>query len=136
MQRAAEMIGCRIDFHGERPVHRKTALLFYAMVREALTNAVMHANADRLSVTISPAGRGYHVEILDNGNLQVSGLTEGSGLSNLRKRLEREGATLEIRCGDRVILIAELPAEGKSIGLSKAFQVYFQKHFFATIISE
>lgn len=113
LRRAAEMIGCRIDFHGERPVHRKIALLFYATVREALTNAVMHANADRLNVTINPTGRGYHVEISDNGTVTVSDLTEGSGLSNLRKRLEREGATLEVKCGDGVALIAEFPAEGK-----------------------
>ena len=109
LRKAAEMIGCHIDFIGDRPVNRKTALLFYAAVREALTNAVVHAKADRLIVSIRPCEHGYHVEILDNGISQVSSLTEGNGLSNLRRRLEQEGATLHIKCDDGVVMIIELP---------------------------
>ncbi len=111
LQRAAELIGCHIDFQGNRPTQRKTALMFYALVREALTNAVRHANADRLSVVVSPSGRGYDVEISDNGTSPVSSLTEGNGLGNLRRRLEQEGAALEIKCQNGVVLIARLPAE-------------------------
>jgi len=109
LMRAADMIGCHIYFSGDRPSHRKTALLFYATVREALTNAVRHANADQLYVTIRPNNRGYHVEISDNGSVPVSSITEGNGLGNLRRRLEQEGATLQIICEGGVVLIAELP---------------------------
>ena len=107
--RAAEMIGCHIDFHGDRPENRKTALLFYAAVREALTNAVMHAKADRLFVRIWPEMYGYHVEISDNGTKQSSSITEGNGLGTLRRRLEREGADLQIKSEGGVSLIIELP---------------------------
>jgi len=109
LQRSAEMIGCRINFNGARPVERKTALLFYAIVREALTNAVLHANANELKVDIHTTERGYHVETSDNGSTLVSTITEGSGLSNLRKRLEQEGATLEVKYEDGVVLVVELP---------------------------
>jgi signal transduction histidine kinase len=85
LKRAADMIGCHIDFSGERPLDRRATLLLYATVREALTNAVRHANADRLNVAINPTGFGYHVEITDNGIIQISRLIEGNGLSNLRK---------------------------------------------------
>ena len=40
--------------------------------------------------------------------------TEGSGLSNLRMRLEQEGASLHVKCEDGVVLIVELPAERKN----------------------
>ena len=110
LRRAADMIGCRIDFRGDRPSQRKTALLFYAAVREALTNAVMHAKADRLIVDTKPGEHGYHVEISDNGTSQVSSVIEGSGLGNLRRRLEQEGAALHIKCGGGVALIIELPS--------------------------
>jgi hypothetical protein len=109
--RAADMIGCRINYIGDRPIGRKTTLLFYALVREALTNAVMHAGANRLDVTIKPGARGYLVEISDNGTVPVLELAEGSGLSNLRSKLEREGATMAVKCDAGVVLIAELPAE-------------------------
>lgn len=111
LQRAADMIGCRINFYGDRPSHRKTELLFYAVVREALTNAVRHANADRLNVVIELTGRWYRVEISDNGNIPISSLTQGSGLSHLRRRLEQEGATLEVKYENGVVLIASLPIE-------------------------
>ena len=113
LQRAADMIGCHIIFHGNRPTERTTILLFYTAVREALTNAVRHANADQLNVTIRPTDRGYHLEISDNGNIPVPYVAEGNGLSNLRQRLEQEGATLQVKCENGVALIMELPAERK-----------------------
>ena len=110
LRRAAEMIGCRINIVGDRPAERKSVLLFFAAVREALTNAVKHAHADQLNVTITPTGQGYHLEISDNGTADASSVTEGSGLGNLRQKLEQEGATLEVKCEDGVVIIADLPA--------------------------
>lgn len=110
LRRAAEMIGCRINIIGDQPADRKAVLLFFAAVREALTNAVKHAHADQLNVVIIPTERGYRIEISDNGITQVSSVTEGGGLGNLRQRLELEGATLQVKCDDGVVMIAELPA--------------------------
>ena len=59
LQKAADMIGCRICYYGERPTGHKTALLFYAAVREALTNAVRHAAADELFVSIQRTSSEY-----------------------------------------------------------------------------
>ena len=110
LQRAADMIGCSIRFYGERPPERKAALLLYAAVREALTNAVLHAGADQLDVAIEHTEDGYHVEISDNGAAPISDIKEGSGLSNLRKKLEQEGATLWVKRDVGVVLLVELPA--------------------------
>ena len=129
LQKAADMIGCRIIFSGDRPSGRRTPLLFYAAVREALTNAVKHAGATQLNVNTTATDRGYHVEISDNGQgrgmYELSAgsggktaqpppcpvISEGSGLGTLRQKLEQEGATLEFKCTGRVTLILELPAE-------------------------
>ena len=118
--RVAESIGCQINFKGERPMGRKSALLFYAVVREALTNAVQHAHADQLNITIKPTSLGYHVEIADNGIIPVFSVTEGSGLGNLRRRLEQEGATLEIKYENGLVLVVELPYERKNISAREA----------------
>jgi len=118
--KVADMIGCRVIFHGERPVGRKTELLFYAMVREALTNAVRHAGADQLDVTISPADRGYNITISDNGSAPAAIVTEGSGLGNLRRKLEQEGADLQITSSGGVVLTANLPAEKKDASTQEA----------------
>jgi len=106
---AAEMIGCRINFFGDRPANRKTELLLYATVREALTNAVKHAKADQLYVEISRTDKGYDVEISDNGAVPIKSITEGNGLGNLRKRLEQVGATLAVSYSGGVVLTVHLP---------------------------
>ena len=109
LMQVAELIGCRVSFHGEQPKSRKALQLLYAAVREALTNAVRHADATKLTVKIEPCREHYHVEISDNGNVTVSKITEGNGLSALRQRLEQEGASLKVFCDSSVSLIVDIP---------------------------
>ncbi|MDL2323609.1 hypothetical protein LJC61_00460 [Ruminococcaceae bacterium OttesenSCG-928-A16] len=111
LRKAAEMIGCQIHFAGQRPTGRKATLLLYATVREALTNAVRHANANQLYVTLRHKNNSYHATIKDNGTMPVAQVQEGNGLGNLRRRLEQEGATLWVQHGQGVSLVVELPAD-------------------------
>ena len=103
--KAAGMIGCRMEFLGVTP----NSPLFYAAVREALTNAVRHANADCLTVETVEQDGIYRVRITANGTAPTEPITEGSGLSNLRMRLENEGGSLTIEYQPGVVLCAEIP---------------------------
>lgn len=107
----AELIGCRVEFHGKQPAERKALLLLYAAIREALTNAVKHAVADKLTVNISDIKGRYDVEIRSNGKAVDSPIKEGGGLSSLRKRLEQDGATLDYRYDGAVTLVLTIPKE-------------------------
>ena len=109
LMQVAELIGCKVIFLGEQPTQRKALQLLYAAVREALTNAVRHADASELSVRIIHDLLRYHIEISDNGGVSVSSITEGNGLSALRQRLEQEGATLKVLCDNSVSLLVDIP---------------------------
>lgn len=109
LMQVAELIGCKVVFLGEQPTQRKTLRLLYAAIREALTNAVRHANATELMVKVEQNKQGYHIEISDNGCVSVSSITEGNGLSALRQRLEQEGASLKVLCDNGVSLIVNIP---------------------------
>jgi hypothetical protein len=109
LMQVAELIGCKVVFLGEQPKSRKALQLLYAAVREALTNAVRHADATELTVKIIQDEKRYHIEISDNGGVAVSNITEGSGLRALRQRLEQEGASLTVLCGSRVSLVVNIP---------------------------
>ena len=109
LMQVAELIGCKVVFLGEQPTQRKTLQLLYAAIREALTNAVRHANATELMVKIEQDEKSYHIEISDNGSVSVSSITEGNGLSALRQRLEQEGASLKVLCDNSVSLIIDIP---------------------------
>lgn len=109
LMQVAELIGCRVVLFGEQPKSRKVLQLLYAAVREALTNAVRHADATELMVKIEQDEKRYHIEISDNGGAAVSKITEGNGLSALRQRLEQAGASLTILCNNGVTLIVDIP---------------------------
>ena len=109
LMQVAELIGCKVVFLGEQPKSRKALQLLYAAVREALTNAVRHADATELIVKIEQDEKSYHIEISDNGGVTVSKITEGNGLSALRQRLEQEGASLKVLCDNSVSLIVDIP---------------------------
>lgn len=109
LMKVAELIGCKVIFLGEQPKSRKALQLLYAAIREALTNAVRHAEATELTVKIEQDEKRYHIEIFDNGSVSVSSITEGNGLSALRQRLEQEGASLKVLCDNSVSLIVDIP---------------------------
>jgi nitrate/nitrite-specific signal transduction histidine kinase len=105
----AEMIGCKVEFIGEQPTERRALLLLYAAIREALTNAVRHAGADRLIVEIRHDERCCRVTIASNGRTGVTSIQEGGGLSDLRRRLEQEGASLLMEINNGVVMHVTIP---------------------------
>lgn len=107
----ADLIGCRVEFQGKQPTERKALLLLYAAIREALTNAVKHAGADKLRVEISAREGWYDVEIQSNGRTASAPIQEGGGLGSLRKRLEQDGATMRYRYNGAVTLVLTIPKE-------------------------
>ena len=109
--RISEMIGCRIAFHGPRPRGRIPVLLFYAAVREALTNAVRHGHATELTVDVKEEEKSFLVEIWDNGQGSAEGAAEGGGLGALRSRMEQDGGSLEVCWTPKVKLIVRLRKE-------------------------
>ena len=109
----AELIGCKVEFAGEQPKERRAVLLLYAAIREALTNAVRHAGADRLGVEIRHEQGLCKAVITCNGRKDSVSIREGGGLSDLRRRLEQEGGTLRMEINNGVVMNITIP-EGES----------------------
>jgi signal transduction histidine kinase len=65
-----------------------------AVVREAVSNAVRHANASTLTVNVS-VGDDLCIEVLDDGQGIADDITP-SGLTNLRRRAEDAGGSFSV----------------------------------------
>ena len=82
-----------------------------AVVREAVSNAVRHADASTLTVTVAVEDD-LLIEVIDNGRGITADIT-GSGLTNLRQRAEELGGSFSVRPepdgGTRLIWRAPLP---------------------------
>jgi signal transduction histidine kinase len=81
----------------------------YFVVAEALTNAVKHSGATRLSVRVARDDDRLAIEVSDNGRGGAD--VVGNGLTGLRKRVEALDGDLRIAspAGGPTLLRAELP---------------------------
>lgn len=97
-------IACSFEEDGDGMVlNSEQSMHLYRIAQEALTNAVRHAEATRLRVTLSRKTRRYELTVRDDGKGFQSIREEdaprdsaGMGLSIMRYRAERIGARLNV----------------------------------------
>jgi signal transduction histidine kinase len=87
--------GCRVEIRGNFP--RDNALLL-AVLREGTLNAIRHAHAAAVNVTIFETQTEYLLTLRDDGPT-VDSVAEGGGLTSLRRKLESAGGSLTVSCG-------------------------------------
>ncbi len=109
LMRTARAIGAEIKFSGRIPQEEKILRILIPVLRECLMNAIRHAGGTVLYAAVQRNDRGYTAEITNNGKLPEGKITEGGGLSSLRKKLERAGCTMEISHTPRFCLTVFLP---------------------------
>jgi len=92
-------------------------LCFYRVAQEALSNAVKHSRADRVSVQVRGSSYGITMTIDDNGvGFDVGATQRGLGLLSMRERVEQIGGSLALRSepGKGTLLEVSVPcAHGK-----------------------
>ena len=87
----------------------------YLASKEAITNAVKHARASEIGVSLRVTDAVLVMEISDDGcGLPAGGLDpHGNGLKNLRERMSAAGGTLELEsaggAGTRVRCTVPVP---------------------------
>jgi signal transduction histidine kinase len=83
-----------VDLAVERAaVSEAAATTAYFVVAECLANALKHAGASRVGVTVARAGEGLTVQVADDGR---GGAEAGFGLTALRDRVTALGGRLDI----------------------------------------
>jgi len=99
-----------LDFAGRRTSEVETAL--YRIIQEALTNAVKHAGASRVTVEARERDGALHLRVADDGRGFDPGTpAAGFGLAGMRERVLLLGGTLEVDSGPEGTSIeAVLPA--------------------------
>ena len=105
LEETARRIGIEIIFQGERfeKDSREEKILLQA-IHESLTNAVKHAQAKTLFVTLKKENLHDIIEIRNDGILPKKEILEGGGLSSLRKLVEENLGKMEIVSKDTFLL--------------------------------
>ena len=112
LKNAAKAVGVSLEMEGAFPAHdpRASRLIFLG-AKEALTNAVCHGAATKLHIDCREEPGGYTVVFTNNGLLPGENVTEGGGLSGLRKRLETVGGSMAWRCEPGFVLTVKIPGK-------------------------
>jgi len=103
---------CEVDTH-ELPIDIEKELYF--TLREGVLNAVRHARASEIRLSLARSPSGYQAILSDNGVGFVVAATEGSshyGLKGMKERVQKLGGTLDI---------ASAPGKGTKIEITIPF---------------
>ena len=116
LQAQAGKSAVRVEVHpdgvGRYPQEVEAAVYF--CVLEALQNVAKYAEATRADLTLRQADGQVEFEVRDDGRgFDPAATPPGSGLTNMRDRLEALGGTLEIRSapGDGTTVMGRIPVE-------------------------
>lgn len=88
----------------------------FRTVQEAVTNAVRHAAATRVSIAVRETAAGLELTVRDDGR-GTAAVVPGHGLAGMRERLEAAGGRLEItsRPAAGFTVTAHLPAPAEAV---------------------
>ena len=108
-----EKLGVRLILNGYVPNDIRLERLVVAAIRECATNCVKHAHGTYVAVNIQKRFGIYSVTITNDGEKPKGKITEGSGLSSLRRSVEAAGGEMLTAHSPRFALLLNLPETGE-----------------------
>lgn len=108
---AADVMGIKLKINGNIPFENNQTMRFLmAGARESLTNAVHHAKAENLFITVRSKGQYNIIEYRNDGNIPFTDeIKEGGGLSSLRKDIENTDGKMEVFARPEFLLRLTIP---------------------------
>lgn len=111
LSRIAVSTGIAIQIDGEFPQSVYVQKLFVQAAAETLTNAISHARAKTLYIKLDETEHTYAVCFQNDGKQPDGEITEGGGLSSLRRKIEQEGGEMQVHDSPVFSLTITLPKE-------------------------
>lgn len=112
IRNTAEIVGTRLLKRGEIPNEAKVSEVILQVLREAVTNAIRHGQADTIEAIFRDTEKTWTVLIQNNGRLPLSQPREGEGIRGMRKKVEDIGGSLRINSEENFSLLVEIPKQG------------------------
>jgi signal transduction histidine kinase len=111
-----ELAGLTLQWHGDDPptdaqLPRDALRALRALVREAVSNALRHAEAGCITITVTFDAQGLALRIVDDGKgFDPALVREGHGLGNMRGRIAQVGGSFAlVTSADGTRISATLP---------------------------
>lgn len=106
----AEVTGVKVNISGKLPDGEETMKLLLAVMREACVNAVRHADASALDISIEQKTGSVKMCITNNGRQPEQEITPRGGLRNYARLIAAAGGSMEIRSRPMFMLTVIVPS--------------------------
>ena len=107
-EKAAD-IGVAIVLNGELPTDEETLQTLLYAIAQGAGNCVKHAQGSEVTVCLKEEAGQLLAELTNNGKAPDGAITEGGGLSTLRRRVESMGGTMLVESAPVFRLKLQLP---------------------------
>ena len=107
--KAAKSAHVEVIIDGQFPEDNDVKQMIVAAATEALTNAIRHADAEKLFIEIDSTKKYYIACISNDGKIPDAPITEGGGLGSLRRRIEKNGGIMSVSWEPEFRLIIKIP---------------------------
>lgn len=98
------------DEHEKITLNSKTGITIYRIIQEAVNNAVKHANASKIKVSIEELNKQIRIQISDNGKgFNNQEIEKGNGINSLEKRAKEINGTIEFVNQNGMQVIVKVP---------------------------
>ena len=88
--------GTEINIIGKLPKNKEIAKAFFEIIREAVTNAIRHADSTKVDVCIKDNLDGVELIITNNGKRPKNSIIEHQGIKGMRRKVEKIKGNLYI----------------------------------------
>ena len=102
-------VGVKVEVTGELPHEALSVRLISSAIRECMTNAIRHADANKLFIEVMESETQYIIVITNNGIVPQGEIIEGGGLSSVRKRIEKSGGEMALQSQPNFALTVKIP---------------------------
>ncbi len=90
------IIGIEIIINGSLPQKESIAIIFFEIIREAITNAVIHADSKNINITINSSLEKIEMTIANDGKESPQTIHENEGIKGMKRKLATINGTLLI----------------------------------------
>ncbi|MCI6584578.1 MAG: hypothetical protein SPK50_05510 [Mobiluncus porci] len=104
----AAVVGVNLEVEGRLPPYQAQAELFVRVLRESLTNVLIHTSASEVKVRIWEDEAIYFLSVTNPGEVNRP-IVFGTGLTGLKTRLAEVSGTLEVNESGDFTLTASIP---------------------------
>lgn len=99
-----QVIGINIIVKGKLPIDEKIANIFFEIIREAVTNAIIHADSKNIKVIIAQYLDRIEMIITNDGKKPSSIIYENDGIKGMRRKLSFINGSLNISTENYFVL--------------------------------